>query len=296
MNLIAIILLLAAGSAKAPNPEVQATYKEIQSTFGAVPGFFKLLPDALIAPAWEQMRDVQLNPKTALPGKVKELIGLGVAAQIPCRYCIYFHTKAAQLQGATDDEVKEAIAVSALTRQWSTVLNGYGQDDAAFKAEVAQLVEGAKKAMSAPPPAGTPPPVTDAKSAYAEAQMMFGTSPSFMKFFPEEGAAGAWKELRNLEFNPNAAINGKYQGLIDLAVASQVPCRYCVYMDKEFLLKVEGATEREVIEAVAIASIVRHWSTVLNGSQYDEAKFKREVDAAIAHVKASMKTQQAKND
>jgi hypothetical protein len=60
--------------------------------------------------------------------------------------------------------------------------------------------------------------------------------------------------------------------------------------------QLEGGTEREVIEAVAVGSLVSHWSAVLNGALYDEVKFRREVDAAIAHVKASLKQHQAKND
>lgn len=31
-----------------------------------------------------------LNPKTELSGKVKKLIGLATAAQVPCTYCVYF--------------------------------------------------------------------------------------------------------------------------------------------------------------------------------------------------------------
>ena len=64
-----------------------------------------------------------MGPK-ALDEKTKELIGLGVAAQIPCTYCIYAHTTNAKRLGATDDQIKEAVAAAALTRKWSTELNG----------------------------------------------------------------------------------------------------------------------------------------------------------------------------
>src|SRR4051812_25184798 len=86
------------------SPEAEATYKDIQATLGTVPEFFTMFPDWAIAGAWQEMKDVQLNPQTALSGKQKELIGLGVAAQIPCTYCIYFHTQTAKLNGATDAE------------------------------------------------------------------------------------------------------------------------------------------------------------------------------------------------
>ena len=74
--------------------------------------------------------DAQLNAKT------RELIALGVAAQIPCAYCIYVHAKNARAQGASESEVREAVATAAHVRHWSTVLNGMGYDFEAFKAEV----------------------------------------------------------------------------------------------------------------------------------------------------------------
>ncbi len=82
----------------------------------------------------------------ALSGKTKELIGLAVAAQIPCQYCIAFHTEAAKLNGATDQEIREAVAMAAIVRHWSTVLNGAMVDETRFRADVDQVVANAKKA------------------------------------------------------------------------------------------------------------------------------------------------------
>jgi AhpD family alkylhydroperoxidase len=76
------------------------------------------------------------NPKGALDGKTKELIGLAVAAQIPCQYCVYAHTVGAKHAGATEDQIKEAIAASALVRKMSTELNGNQYDMAAFKKQI----------------------------------------------------------------------------------------------------------------------------------------------------------------
>ena len=99
--------------ARANPSEAQATYQDIQKTLGLVPGFLKAFPETGIAAAWDELKSVQLNPNSALPGKTKELIGLAVAAQIPCRYCIYFHTQIAKLDGASDRELKDAIAMAA---------------------------------------------------------------------------------------------------------------------------------------------------------------------------------------
>ena len=72
----------------------------------------------------------------ALDAKTRELVALGVSAQIPCTYCIYAHTKNARAAGASEQEIREAVATAATTRQWSTVLNGMAYDLDDFKAEV----------------------------------------------------------------------------------------------------------------------------------------------------------------
>ncbi|MFN3743880.1 MAG: carboxymuconolactone decarboxylase family protein [Hyphomicrobiaceae bacterium] len=130
--------LVAAGLAhvaSAQDTSAQATYKDIEQTLGIVPTFFKLFPEAGIAGAWAEFKSVQLNPKTKLDGKTKELLGLAVAAQIPCTYCVYFHTAAAKANGASEDEIREAVAMGAIVRHWSTVLNGMQVDQKSFQNE-----------------------------------------------------------------------------------------------------------------------------------------------------------------
>ena len=78
--------------------------------------------------------------KAAIDGKTMQLIQLGVAAQIPCTYCVYYHTRAAKAAGASELEIKAAIAAAADTRLWSTVLNGNLYDFEAFKTEVDGLI------------------------------------------------------------------------------------------------------------------------------------------------------------
>ena len=81
------------------------------------------LPDQVLKAHWDEYQAV-MNPSGALDGKTKHLIALGVAAQIPCEYCVYAHTKAAKAAGATDAQIKDAIATAALVRFNSTMLNG----------------------------------------------------------------------------------------------------------------------------------------------------------------------------
>jgi AhpD family alkylhydroperoxidase len=138
---------LAASSVPvlAEDAGAQATYRDIEQTLGSVPTFFRLFPEAGVAGAWNEFKGVQLNPGTRLDGKTKELLGLAVAAQIPCQYCVYFHTAAAKLNGATDDEIREAVAMSAIVRHWSTVLNGMQVDLAGFKRETDTVLQAASR-------------------------------------------------------------------------------------------------------------------------------------------------------
>ena len=144
------LLAVFAQPVSAQETQSQATYRDIEQTLGSVPSFFRQLPETAIAGAWAEMKAFQLNPKTRLNGKTKELIGLAVAAQIPCQYCIYFHTAAAKANGATDEEIKEAVAMAAVVRHWSTVLNGMQVDLNGFKRETETVLgSAAEKAKAA---------------------------------------------------------------------------------------------------------------------------------------------------
>ena len=146
---IAVIGFVGLSGAKAEDPTATAAYADMKATLGIVPGFFKAFPESGIAGAWAEFKSVQLNPNTALNDKTKELIGLAVASQIPCSYCIYFHTAVAKANGATNEEISEAVAMAAIARHWSTVLNGMQVDLATFKSETDTVLKlGAEKAKS----------------------------------------------------------------------------------------------------------------------------------------------------
>jgi AhpD family alkylhydroperoxidase len=95
----------------------------------------KTYPEQAIQSALEEMGALE-GEDAALGAKTRELISLGVAAQIPCEYCIYIHTKAASSAGATEAEIREALAAAAQVRKWSTILNGSSYDMDAFRREV----------------------------------------------------------------------------------------------------------------------------------------------------------------
>jgi len=128
-----------------PVPTNEATFKDIQTTMGFVPQFLRAAPPALLPAVWQGMKNFQLSTETKLDGKTKELIGLAVAAQIPCDYCIQFHTEAAKLNGATDQEIQEAVGMAAVTREVSTMLNGMQVDKVQFKKDLDRIVQAKKQ-------------------------------------------------------------------------------------------------------------------------------------------------------
>lgn len=91
---------------------------------------------------WRSYQAVFLDPRGALDAKTKELIALGVSAQVPCSYCVYYHSKAARERGASGAQIKEALAAAATVRHWSTMLNGVRYDPEQWRAEVDALFAG----------------------------------------------------------------------------------------------------------------------------------------------------------
>ena len=100
-----------------------------------VPEFFKnSLPEHAIEKMLESYGAYQGEGAT-LDVKTRELIALGVAAQIPCTYCIYAHRNNALNAGASEAELREAVAAGAFVRFWSSMFQGAEIDLEAFKAE-----------------------------------------------------------------------------------------------------------------------------------------------------------------
>ncbi|HVU49650.1 MAG TPA: carboxymuconolactone decarboxylase family protein [Polyangia bacterium] len=287
-SLALLLVLGGSASARAEGGAASAARADIQKTLGFVPQFFLKFPDEALPGVWDEMKSFQLNPGTALPGRVKELAGLAVAAQIPCRYCIFAHTELARLDGASETEIGEAVAMAAMTRHWSTFLNGIQTDEAKFRGEIARIVANVKQAAASHAPAGKPIAVVDGQTALAEATQMLGYAPEFLTRFPATARAGAWRQFRDVQLSPATAIAGKNKELMGLAVASQIPCRFCIIAHTEFA-RLNGATDAEITEAIAMASLTRDLSTLLNGLQVDETQFRKDIERIVKGAAAAAK-------
>lgn len=103
------------------------------------PNFFKnSLPEHAIQQILESYGTYR-GEKAVLDVRTRELIALGVSAQIPCDFCIYAHRRNALAAGASDAELREAVAAGAFVRFWSTMFQGAEIDFDAFKAELDAL-------------------------------------------------------------------------------------------------------------------------------------------------------------
>ena len=127
--------------------------RDIEQTLGLVPEFFRRVPDYLLPAEWASFKSLQLSDQTAIPNKYKELIGLAVSGATRCRYCCYFHTEAARLFGATDDEITEAALIAKNTMGWSTYLNAMQFDYDEFVREFDQSTAYVREQMATGAPA-----------------------------------------------------------------------------------------------------------------------------------------------
>ena len=130
-----IFFTFDTAKAEDPTPN-EAAIAEMKKMLGGVPTEIQLYPESARAAGWEMMKAADFNKNTALPSKVRELIALAVAAQIPCQYCVYYHLKAAKAAGASVEEIREAVHQASLTRHWSTILYGNQYDLELYKTEV----------------------------------------------------------------------------------------------------------------------------------------------------------------
>jgi AhpD family alkylhydroperoxidase len=115
-------------------------HSEIKELFGTVPVWVDRMPETALAGFWGMYRDFYLA-ETKIPNKYKELIGIGISGATRCRYCVLFHTEAARLHGATDEEIHEASFMAGVTMMASTFLNAEAVDFDQFRKETLGIID-----------------------------------------------------------------------------------------------------------------------------------------------------------
>ena len=124
--------------------EYKDTLVDIKKTMGLVLDQFKAIPPEALPHEWAEMKTFSFG-KTKIPAKYRELMGLAIAASIKCPYCIYFHTRAAKMNGATDEEIAETAMLTRFTTGWSSILHVADIDLAEFKKQFTEFEEYVKK-------------------------------------------------------------------------------------------------------------------------------------------------------
>ena len=126
----------------------EQAYAEIKGALGLVPQWLEQMPEGGLQGFWGVARDFWLQ-ETKIPNKYKELIGIAVSGATRCRYCTLFHTEAARLHGATDEEIAEASMMAGVTMAGSTFLNAQQVDYEQFKKETLDIVSFVKNQAAA---------------------------------------------------------------------------------------------------------------------------------------------------
>lgn len=114
------------------------TVNDIEDTFGIVPGYLEALPEQDLINEWPTMKRFMFG-QTEIEPKNRELVGLAVAAAIGCEFCRHFHKGAAQLHGATDEELAELSFLASYTPRYSALIQAQNYDVEQFKQEVEQI-------------------------------------------------------------------------------------------------------------------------------------------------------------
>jgi AhpD family alkylhydroperoxidase len=99
-----------------------------------VPGFMKALPEDALVHEWPIWKRYTVE-QTEIPEKYRELMGLAIAANIKCPYCLFFHSAMAKMAGATDEELAEVAVLAGLTSRWSAILHAQMYDLDTFEKE-----------------------------------------------------------------------------------------------------------------------------------------------------------------
>tara|TARA_B100000401_G_scaffold168352_1_gene112562 strand:+ start:34 stop:426 length:393 start_codon:yes stop_codon:yes gene_type:complete len=107
--------------------KVKEVFEDIKNSRGIteIPNFWKMLandPNELER-SWNSLK--QVMRKGALDAVTKELIYVAVSITNSCEYCTKSHSFAAKKKGATDDMLKEMIAVVGLANKNNKLVDAY---------------------------------------------------------------------------------------------------------------------------------------------------------------------------
>ncbi|WP_129706634.1 carboxymuconolactone decarboxylase family protein [Priestia megaterium] len=161
----------------------------------------------------------------ALSIKEKELIAVGVAHATECPYCIDTHTKHAKKQGATKQELVEAVMVTMAIEAGGAYTHSTHAKQAFENSQAATLY----------------PRTNLEKLSYLQEHVpsAFHGAQTFFKAAFTEGV-----------------LSPKLKELIAVAIGHTTECPYCIELHTKGA-KEKGATLEELGESIFVASLLR---------------------------------------
>lgn len=125
-------------AATTPETNYEETLADIEESIGLVPGFMAAVPEDALVHEWPVFKQYILG-ESVIPPKYRELTELAVAATLKCPYCQAFHKGAAELHGATEEELAEVGVLAGLTARWSAMIHAQHYDYDTFVDEFEQI-------------------------------------------------------------------------------------------------------------------------------------------------------------
>lgn len=117
-----------------------------------------------------------------------------------------------------------------------------------------------------------------------EIEETLGIVPDFFGDMNRDDLVDEWPTFKRMALG-ETAIPAKYKELINLAVASNLKCPYCVHFHRE-AAKLHGATDEELAELSFLAGYTPGYSSMLHAQEYDLATFESEVEQIGAHLQS----------
>src|SRR5690606_376510 len=110
---------------------------------------------------------------------------------------------------------------------------------------------------------------------FKEIEQTLGLVPGFFRQVPAETLLGEWTLFKKFTLETKSPLPPKMRELIGIAVASANRCKFCTFFHKA-LAKFHGATDEEIADAIFLAGMGAHWSTMLHGLNYPYDTFVKE--------------------
>ncbi|MFC7096387.1 carboxymuconolactone decarboxylase family protein [Halobaculum marinum] len=131
---------------------------------------------------------------------------------------------------------------------------------------------------------------TSATDAYDqtvdEIEETLGIVPGFFGDLNQDDLVDEWPTFKRMAL-AETEIPAKYKELINLAVAANLKCPYCIHFHRE-AAKLHGATEGELAEVSFLAGYTPRYSSMIHAQEYDLGTFKNEFGQIAAHLQSQM--------